>query len=1129
MALGKIQIDLEARIAKFESDMGRAARVLQRDMVNAQKAVERSNNQMQQTMQRNAARMEAAGRNVAVAFGGIFAVSQIASWAGSLARVADQYSNIQAKVRLAAGENANLSGSLEQVFGVAQRTYNALDGTASLVQRGSMALQAFGQDATTAFNNSIQLAEIFNKSLVVSGAGVQEATAAAIQFSQALASNKFSGDEFRSVMENNSRFALLLADSLGVNIAKLREMSKEGKLTTDTFVALIGNTGNLDEQFSKMPLTIGRAKTQLDNAFTKFIGEADQARGASAAIASSISALSRNLGPLISGLSQLAIVAAGAFAGRSLLAIKAYAAGVLEQARAQKVAEAATKERAAADAAASAQALLKARADQVSAEAAQRAAVIERARIEATIALANSQAAMIRANALRATSEIELARLSQQLTAVESARAAATTALGAARQREVAINAELAVSNRALAAAQTAAGVVGETATARISFGMRAASVATGAMTLATRGLSSTVAFLGGPVGLAIISIGLLASAFANARVQAEQATASFQNAIRSANDFLDNQSRAGALQAASDLIRERAVAQQELDRQKALRAGPSGGLSFLTTKASISDLFTTRGTFDENIRVGQARVDELTRKLELVNKQIMQNHESWDEAGKSAGAAASKFEEQNKKLEEQRSKLELQRIELTKGLRARLEFEAMQEQGVKTAKDLDATTRSKIDAIVKEQAAIDGTKAARKAWTQADREAEAQKKRDASAAYQFAKALSELSEQMGGELHAAQEQYNQDLAKFEAIAKKGSISAEQMAKAKAMLDERLALTTDSARAGLLGPQAEATLEYERALKRLNDEGKLLGLTQDQIAASERRLADEFARTTKEIERRLDPAQALIDDLQFEMDLLNMSNAARQTAIQLRQLEGQATEQQIAAMNSLNKAYEDQQKSIRFMDDLRGSAVDAGVEIVTNFGNAEEAIKDFFDSVGKMITRRIMQNIVDSLFGQQGTTGSGAIGGWLGSLFGSMFGGASSSPGNVQSSGSGYAGIINGLANAYGGTGTNSGGWWSTAISWLGGLFGGGRAGGGPVQANRMYEVAERGPEILSTGGRTFLLTGREGGRITPNHQMGGLSQELHFHYAAPYDARTETQKNARVGFETNRALSRNR
>jgi SLT domain-containing protein len=33
--------------------------------------------------------------------------------------------------------------------------------------------------------------------------------------------------------------------------------------------------------------------------------------------------------------------------------------------------------------------------------------------------------------------------------------------------------------------------------------------------------------------------------------------------------------------------------------------------------------------------------------------------------------------------------------------------------------------------------------------------------------------------------------------------------------------------------------------------------------------------------------------------------------------------------------------------------------------------------------------------------------------------------------------------------------------------------FGGGRAGGGSVAAGTFYEVNERGPELLTTGGRT--------------------------------------------------------
>lgn len=47
----------------------------------------------------------------------------------------------------------------------------------------------------------------------------------------------------------------------------------------------------------------------------------------------------------------------------------------------------------------------------------------------------------------------------------------------------------------------------------------------------------------------------------------------------------------------------------------------------------------------------------------------------------------------------------------------------------------------------------------------------------------------------------------------------------------------------------------------------------------------------------------------------------------------------------------------------------------------------------------------------------------------------------------------------------------------------VGGLFGGGKAAGGPVSAGTSYLVGERGPE---------LFTPRGGGHITPNHALGG-------------------------------------
>lgn len=57
----------------------------------------------------------------------------------------------------------------------------------------------------------------------------------------------------------------------------------------------------------------------------------------------------------------------------------------------------------------------------------------------------------------------------------------------------------------------------------------------------------------------------------------------------------------------------------------------------------------------------------------------------------------------------------------------------------------------------------------------------------------------------------------------------------------------------------------------------------------------------------------------------------------------------------------------------------------------------------------------------------------------------------------------------------------------------VGALFGGGKAQGGPVEAGRLYRINETGvPEVGTFGGRDYLLTGANSGRITPLKQAGG-------------------------------------
>ncbi|MHC8299617.1 phage tail tape measure protein [Pseudomonas sp. ZS1P83] len=52
--------------------------------------------------------------------------------------------------------------------------------------------------------------------------------------------------------------------------------------------------------------------------------------------------------------------------------------------------------------------------------------------------------------------------------------------------------------------------------------------------------------------------------------------------------------------------------------------------------------------------------------------------------------------------------------------------------------------------------------------------------------------------------------------------------------------------------------------------------------------------------------------------------------------------------------------------------------------------------------------------------------------------------------------------------------------------------FSGYRAAGGPVAPNSLYEVNELGPELYNEGGKSFLMTGANGGSVTPLTSGGG-------------------------------------
>ncbi len=243
--------------------------------------------------------------------------------------MADSAKLIEGRLKLVTSSQEELVAVNERLFQIAQRTRQSYEGTATLFQRVARSADQLGRSQ----EEVLQFTELVQKAIVSSGASSQEATAGMIQLSQALASGKLAGDEFRSVLENFPAIAKAAGDGLnqmGLTTKRgsdaLYELRDAGKLTADNFItAIFRMRKSIEGDFEKIPVTVGQAFTVLRNEVFRATAEFDKTHGVTARLSSGILSLAGNfnvLGKAVSGL-----LAAGGFL--ALVRTSAALAGIL--------------------------------------------------------------------------------------------------------------------------------------------------------------------------------------------------------------------------------------------------------------------------------------------------------------------------------------------------------------------------------------------------------------------------------------------------------------------------------------------------------------------------------------------------------------------------------------------------------------------------------------------------------------------------------------------------------------------------------------------------------------------------------------------------------------------------------
>ena len=217
--------------------------------------------------------------------------------------------NIENRLKLTTTGMAELNERFYELVDIANGTRAPLNETVDLFTKLALA----GKNVGLNTQEVLQVTENFNKVLAISGAGGQEAAAAILQFSQALASGTLRGDEFRSLTEAVPPLLDILANKLGITRGQLREYSTKGLLNAELVSrALISATEELNTTFGKTSVTVGQALTVLSNNFKVFGKEFLDASGFGGVLSETILGLANNLDVLIPIIGIGAVAAIGA-------------------------------------------------------------------------------------------------------------------------------------------------------------------------------------------------------------------------------------------------------------------------------------------------------------------------------------------------------------------------------------------------------------------------------------------------------------------------------------------------------------------------------------------------------------------------------------------------------------------------------------------------------------------------------------------------------------------------------------------------------------------------------------------------------------------------------------------------
>lgn len=273
------------------------------DLTNSLKKLDNQQNNTNQSTQKTKGALETLVTG-AKAFVGLQIAGSLYDWGKAFVDTATKVELLQSRINLYTSTSVESQQIFAQLVQQANRAGTDIDAAANNFQR----FAAAGKDVGISNQVILQFTDNLQKMARISGVSRTEASAAIYQLSQAFASGRLQGDEFRSVSEQLPIVLQVLAKQMGVATGELKQLGSDGEITRDKLLLLNNATDEISAQFDKLPRTVDQSATALRNNLSVAIAELDQQIGASKFLAKFLDLLAGG----VSGTTELIKAAAGA-------------------------------------------------------------------------------------------------------------------------------------------------------------------------------------------------------------------------------------------------------------------------------------------------------------------------------------------------------------------------------------------------------------------------------------------------------------------------------------------------------------------------------------------------------------------------------------------------------------------------------------------------------------------------------------------------------------------------------------------------------------------------------------------------------------------------------------------------